>query len=434
MTVAFWSLAALMAAAALLFILPPLLRGARGSDEATRKLAALVAARDAGVIDAAEYARKRSALAGDAPTTRRPRGLSFALAVLIPLTAFALYRELGEPRALDPALRAPVGGAEARLVRPGSQPAEAAESAQSAQSPAAEGAPPSMEQAVAGLAERMRSTPDDLDGWMLLGRAYKTMENFPAAREALSNAFRLAPEDPDVLVEFAEAQALSSEPRRIGGEPLLLIERALAIQPQHQRGLWLLGISSLQAGVPGEAVTIWENRLLPLVEGDARDSLLEQIASAREAAGLPPRADAPAATASTAAPAMPAAPAPAAPAPAATGDARLTVSVDIAPELKSKVGASDVLFVYARAVEGPRMPLAIQRLPAGSLPVQVVLDDSTSMMPELKLSTMPQVVVGARISKSGLATPQSGDFETVSAPVASRGAAPLTLVIDRVVP
>ncbi len=433
MTAAFWILAALMAAAALLFILPPLLRGARGSDEAARKLAALVAARDAGVIDAAEYARKRAAIAGDSPVTRRPRGLSFALAVLIPLTAFALYRELGEPRALDPALRAPAGGAEARLVRPGTQPAESAESA-TVQAPAAESAPPSMEQAVAGLAERMRSSPDDLDGWMLLGRAYKTMENFPAAREALSNAYRIAPENPDVLVEFAEAQALSSEPRRIGGEPLLLIERALAIQPQHQRGLWLLGISSLQAGVPGEAVTIWENRLLPLVEGAARDSLLEQIASAREAAGLPPRADAPAATASTAAPAAPAAPAPAAPAAAATGDARLTVSVDIAPELKSKVGASDVLFVYARAVDGPRMPLAIQRLPAGSLPVQVVLDDSTSMMPELKLSTMPQVVVGARISKSGLATPQSGDLETVSAPVASRGAAPLTLLIDRVVP
>jgi len=98
------------------------------------------------------------------------------------------------------------------------------------------------------------------------------------------------------------------------------------------------------------------------------------------------------------------------------------------------MGVSDVLFVYARTAEGPRMPLAIQRLPAGSLPVRVVLDDSTSMMPTLKLSLIPQVVVGARISKSGQATPQSGDFEAVSEPVSNRSTAPLSLRIDRVVP
>src|SRR5690606_7726593 len=128
----------------------------------------------------------------------------------------------------------------------------------------------------------------------------------------------------------------------------------------------------------------------------------------RQRAGLEPL---PENVASTPAPGASPSPGPTAPASApAAGDApRLTVSVDIAPELKARVAPSDVLFVFARAAEGPRMPLAIQRLPAGSLPVTVTLDDSTSMMPALKLSTMPQVVVGARISKSGQATPQSGD-------------------------
>ena len=104
------------------------------------------------------------------------------------------------------------------------------------------------------------------------------------------------------------------------------------------------------------------------------------------------------------------------------------------PELKARLGASDVLFVFARAAEGPRMPLAIQRLPATSLPVTVTLDDSTSMMPELKLSTVPRVVIGARVSKSGQATPQPGDFEALSDPVPNRHAEPVRLRIEQVLP
>jgi cytochrome c-type biogenesis protein CcmH len=91
------------------------------------------------------------------------------------------------------------------------------------------------------------------------------------------------------------------------------------------------------------------------------------------------------------------------------------------------------LFVYARAPEGSRMPLAIQRLPAAQLPTTVVLDDSTSMMPQLTLSSLPEVVVGARISRSGQAMPQSGDLEAQSPPVASSRREPLSLTIDRVI-
>jgi cytochrome c-type biogenesis protein CcmH len=433
-TLIFWSLCAGMAVLALAFVLPPLLRGERATaSEAAaptanaQKRKALEQAREAGVLDAAEYRRKLAALGAQPRATQASLAPVLSLAVLLPLAAFALYDHLGEPRALDPALRAPSNVAGARLARPGG-PAPAAAAASAEDSAAA----PSMDQAVAGLAERMRQSPDDLEGWLLLGRAYKTMERFEPAREALSNAFRLAPDDPEVLVEYAEAMALASSTRRIGGESLMLIQRALGIDPQNQRGLWLLGVSSMQAGVPADAVTVWE-RLLPLLEGDARASLLSQLDSARASAGMAPREGA-----ETVAESAPLATAPAAVAAAdeaeAADGARLVVDVDIDPTLKAQIGASDVLFVYARAAEGPRMPLAIQRLSASSLPVRVVLDDSTSMMPSLKLSTMPQVVIGARISKSGQATPQSGDFETVSAPMSNRSSAPLSLRIDRVVP
>ena len=97
------------------------------------------------------------------------------------------------------------------------------------------------------------------------------------------------------------------------------------------------------------------------------------------------------------------------------------VRVDVAPELKGRIQPGDTLFVFARMPEGPRMPLAIQRRQADSLPITVTLDDSMGMLPTMKLSSSPQVVVGARISRSGNATPQSGDFQGLSAPLAVAG-------------
>jgi len=436
----FWLLCAAMVALALVLVLPPLLRRppavavtADGPPDA-RKRKALKQALDAGVLDADEYRRKLTALSESAVAAASPRtvGLPLALGVLLTFGAFALYHQLGDPRALDPLQRAPVANASARLSAPGT-PQSAATTTPGGNGAAA----PDMNDAIAGLAERMRTSPDDIDGWMLLGRAYRSTERFALAREAFANARRLAPEDADVMVEYAEASALASESKRLGGEPLLLIERALAIDPNHQRGLWLLGVSHMQAGVPADAVKVWE-RLLPLLEGAARESMATQIATARERAGLAPdpglrtSASAPASNASP--PAAAATPSTPVAADAAGSGARLVVDVDIDPALKAQIRASDVLFVFARAAEGPRMPLAIQRLSAGQLPVRVVLDDSTSMMPELKLSLMPQVVVGARISKSGQATPQTGDFEAVSAPLANSHPTPISLRIDRVLP
>jgi cytochrome c-type biogenesis protein CcmH len=436
----FWMLAGLMSVLALAFVLPPLWRR-RDTDtvsgEDLHRLKALEQAHAAGVLDEAEYQAKRAAYGTVEPARAsgaRPWIAAAVLALTIPLGAWLMYGKLGDPRGLDPAsVTAPAAA----------DPHQAGDTAA-----------PSMDQAVAGLAERMRADPDNLEGWMLLGRAYKTMERFEPAREALANAYRLAPNDSDVMVEYAETLALASPNRLFGAEASALVEQAVAANPEHQRGIWLQGIAAMQSGNAEYAIERWQH-LQSLVADDAEavDSLQTQIDAARGQLGLPPGerpAGAAAPAAQATAPAvdphapiaadphasMAMAPAPAA-APAvngsasADGGAKLTVRVDVAPALKAKVGASDVLLVYARAPEGSRVPFAIQRLPAGSLPTTVVLDDSTAMMPELRLSTQNQVVVGARISRSGQAIPQSGDLETQSAPVAVSRAEPLSLIIDR---
>lgn len=410
---AFWILIAAMTAAALLFVLMPLMRGGAGRQR-RRAEATLRSARDAGLLDEQEFQRKLASLEQrEAPGQPPARAAAAALALLLPFSAAALYFQLGEPRALDPAnLARGAGGA----------PAPAGSDAANA---------PDMEQAVQGLAERLRSEPDNLEGWLLLGRAYKTMERFEPAREALAQAYRLAPEDPDVMIEYGEAQALASARRRIDGEPLALIQKAVELQPDHQRGIWLLGVAAMQGGRPKEAVDRWET-LRQLISSDlsAVQALDEQIEAARQAAGLPPADESTALAESSAAAATASPPAPAAE--DATGP-RLTVQVDIAPALRERLNASDVLFVFARPAEGSRMPLAIQRLPAANLPATIVLDDSHSMMPALKLSTMPQVVVGARISSSGQAIPQPGDLEGLSAPLPNSTRETIRLLIDQVV-
>lgn len=410
----FWILATVMLLIALAFVLLPMLRGPR-RDSARE---ALLQAHRAGVIDADEYRTKRDALPAAPTPVPAPRVAIVLVALLLPLGAVLAYRTIGEPRALDPAA---------------SSRAAAMDAALAANANGDNANPPDMDTAVTGLAERLKQQPDDLEGWMLLGRAYKAMERFEPARDALANAFRLAPDNPDVMIDYAEALVLASSTRRFEGEPLELLQKALVLQPDSQRGLWLLGASAYQREAFGEAAQTWE-RLLTLLPADAspRAALVERIANARERAGLPPATD----NAATPAPAAAstAAATPSTDAPPATGKASLTVTVDITAELRAKVSDGDVLFVFARAAQGPRMPLAIQRLDATTLPVTVTLDDSTSMMPSMTLSSMPQVVVGARISKTGDAIAKPGDLETLSDPIANTHADPLHLTIDRVVP
>jgi cytochrome c-type biogenesis protein CcmH len=240
-----------------------------------------------------------------------------------------------------------------------------------------------------------------------------------------------------VLAEYAEALALANPQHKIAGEPRALLDKALKLDPQNQRGLWLSGIADSQEKNYAGAIATW-NRLLPLLpkDSDVFASVKKQIAQAealRDGRPPPPddevAANEPATATAETTTASPA---------SAAGDAsagpHIAVTVSLDPKLKSKVDPNDVLFVFAKAVNGPPMPLAIARLTAAQLPASITLTDGMGMLPTMKLSQFPQVIVGARISKSGNAIAQSGDLQTLSAPIPNTRAEPLALTIDQVVP
>ena len=410
----FVTLAGLMLAAALAFVLPPLLRGrAAGSNpaaETRRKLRALEQARAEGILSEQEYAVKRTALgeqmltAIDAPPTPSRAGYAAALAValLLPAGAIVLYRIVGAPQAVDVS------------ATPGAQPPADHEQ--------------NMQQAIAGLEAKLKENPNDAEGWTLLGRAYETTEHFPEARDALKHAHDLSPEDPDITVAYAEALALASTTRRLDGEPRKLLEAALKAAPDNQRGLWLLGIGNYQDKQYDAAIAAWKHlqSVLPK-DSSVAQSVQKQIANAEAARDgrAPPEEP----TAEQSAPDE-------SPTPAATDSEgpHLTVKVALDARLKAKLAPDDVLFVFAKAASGPPMPLAIQRMKASQLPATVVLTDGMGMLPTMKLSQFPQVIIGARISKSGNAIAQSGDLQTVSKPLAVTTSTPIDLTIDQVVP
>lgn len=416
MSAAFIALAAAMLVAALWLALRPLL--STPVDPRTAQRRALDQALAAGILDAAEHAAKRAAIddapAAPTPAAARPWLLAGTIGAALAAGTLAVYLTQGTPAALDPAAL--------------TAPAESGD----------------LDTLLEGLRTRLAETPDDPPGWALLARGYRSVGRIADAADAYARAIALAPTDADLMVEGAETLALSRPDRSLAGEPKALLARALGIAPEHQRGLWLLGIAHAQAGEFEPAISTW-TRLSGLLEpgSEVATAVAEQITQARqrlggddaEAGPEPGPAEAPA---SIAAPVteepveVPQAPS----APATAADiGTLTVIVDLDPSLAARVPEGATLFVFARAAEGPRVPLAIARLPATGFPLTVRLDDSNAMVAGMTLSSQPRVVVGARISASGNATPQPGDLEALSDPVehANLGG-PLRLTIARVLP
>jgi cytochrome c-type biogenesis protein CcmH len=222
----------------------------------------------------------------------------------------------------------------------------------------------------------------------------------------LQEADRRRPNEPEVLVEYAEALALERG-RALAGEPMRLLERALKIDPNHPKALTLAGTAAFEAKDYTRAIAYWE-RLQAQVPADSElgRALQAGLAQARERAGAKP---------------VPA------------GAETIRGEVRLAAGLAGRTGPEDTVFVVARAAEGPRMPLAVLRKQVKDLPLAFALDDSLAMAPQMKLSGFPKVIVTARISKSGNAAAQSGDLEGASAPV-QPGASGVVITVDSVVP
>ncbi|HKW82586.1 MAG TPA: tetratricopeptide repeat protein, partial [Burkholderiaceae bacterium] len=276
------------------------------------------------------------------------------------------------------------------------------------------------------LAERLKNRPDDAEGWQMLGRSYATLGRHEHAIAAYETALKLRPDEPTLLAELAFSAAITN--RRVGGaDSTQLLQRALKLDPRNPKALALAGTLSLERKDYRGAVQYWEQ----LARNEPADSPLGKqiqasIAQARQLAGsqsalMPVAADdALASITASATPARAAAP------------GTVSGTVTLAPALAGRVAPDDTVFVFARAIGGSRMPLAVLRKQVKDLPLRFTLDDSLAMSPAAKLSGAANVVVGARVSKSGKAGVQEGDLQG-QLPAVALGTANLKLEIGDVV-
>ncbi|HEU0290138.1 MAG TPA: c-type cytochrome biogenesis protein CcmI [Burkholderiales bacterium] len=398
----FWVIAALLAAGALAFVLPPLL-GRRRAGGATADETNVALYRDqlkeldadlaAGTLNAARHEEARHEIerrliedvraAAVPAASASGRNMAIAVGVAVPLAAILLYLAVGNPQALAP--EAATGDAPT-ITRA------------------------QIEGMVERLAARMKETPDDVKGWVMLGRSYAVLDRYPESVAAYANAVKRSPPDAQLLADYADALAMSRG-RNLQGEPERLIARALKVDPNNVKALMLAGTAALERKNFKGAIAYWE-RILKVVppDSDIADAVRDGIADARALAGAP-KAPPPKTAMKSA--------------PAGVGG-----TVRLAPALASKAAPSDTVFIFARPVDGPRMPLAVQRKQVRDLPAQFALDDSMAMTPAAMLSNHAQVVIGARISKSGNPVAQPGDLEGFSAP-AKVGSTSVAVTIDR---
>ena len=427
----FWLGAAVMLVAGLGWVLPALwTRGATTSltrDEFAvaayeQRAAELKQDFEDGVIDADQLASAEDDLAAEllndykneadsGHSQTRPILTASVLAIATVAFTGAVYFELGAPAAL---------GISGKGV-PRGVPSQAASTGNAA--PQEQGGMPSIEEMVSGLAKRLESNPEDGTGWMMLGRSYTVLGRLEEAESALEKSVQLLPDEPDALAAYAEVLGRRNN-NDLRGKPTELLKTALQKRPNHAKTLWLTGIAAMQRGDSVEAVQYWEQlRSTGALNAEELQSL-DRFISEAQGQSAPAAAAASAQAAPVAAPSAPPADQ------SSVQGVSITVSVTLSESLRSKVGSSDSLFVFARAANGPPMPLAVQRLPAGALPAEVTLDESMAMMPQFNLSTFDPIVIGARISKSGNAQASPGDLQGLSAPVSPSSQKRVEVVIS----
>lgn len=429
----FWIIAAALIAAALLFVLPPLLRRPENAPEPVDRdrltvsiyqdqMAELEADLRADTITQDQYEIGRQELERrlleDVPQAEQQQAQSPAgkaagrwsavmVGIAVPAVVVVLYLVLGNPEALKP---------------PGEQVATASvQGGKHGESRA------QIMALIQQLQERLQQNPDDAQGWAVLGRSYLAMNMFAESRHAFDKAVQLNGNDPQLLVDFADALAMDRKDQSLDGRPMALIDRALKIDPNNQKGLWLAGTAAYERHDYKAALKYWEKLYAMVPPGsDAAKAMESNISEVRRliASVGGSGGDQAAAAPDNTQTAMAGSP----------GDAVITGQVSLAPGLKAKAKPGNVVYIFARAPPGgPPMPLAIIKAQVKDLPMQFTLDDSKSIMPSTKLSGFSHAVVAARVSMSGDASAHSGDLQGMS-PVVSVGATGVDVVIDKVVP
>jgi len=330
-----------------------------------------------------EVERRALELRGEAAQAaangRRQTPLAVALLVGVPVIVGALYWALGVPDAVVPnaQVAAPANGEHAL----------------------------SQEQILAmveRLALRLQENPNDGGGWLMLARSYAVLGRFPESAAAFSRALGMLPPDAQHYADFADIVAMN-QGKRLAGEPEKLVRRALEIDPRNIKALALSGTVAFERQDYPQAISEWRKVLELLPEqSPVANGIQGSIRDAENRMAIAGQQGRPVAGGN---------------ADVASAPAQVEGVVELDPALLASVKPDDSLFVYARAVDGPKMPLAMLRARAGDLPLRFKLDDSMSMAPQFRLSTATQVVIGARVSKSGDALARPGDLQGSSAPV-----------------
>ena len=380
--------AAVLVIATLLVLLRPWRRAATAASaaESTAREANTAVYRDqlaeidrdlaAGTLNPADHDQARSELqkrlladAGAVEAAVAPaasgRGTLVGLSIGVPVLAAAMYAWLGNPAALNPPPPPPQRG---------------------------EVTQQQVEKMVSDLAERMKKNPGDSKGWMVLARSYRAMGRFAESSEAFGHVgSEMLDRDPVLLTEYADVLASTAD-GKLQGKPTQLVQQALALDPNNAMGLSLSATAAFQRKDFKTADAQWTQLLAMLPpESDYAKWIVKTLA---EMKGGPAGAGASVAAAPAASSTAAATQAP----PAAANGSAVSGRVTLAPALASQVQPGDTVFVFARAPQGPRMPLAVKRGRASDLPMDFVLDDSTAMSPDFKISSAPEVRIEVRVS------------------------------------
>ncbi|GAB6389735.1 c-type cytochrome biogenesis protein CcmI [Stutzerimonas marianensis] len=401
----FWIAAGVLLLAALAFLLLPLLRGRKAQAEEDRtalnvalyeeRLAELASQHAAGTLDDDQFAVARDDAAREllddtaAGETRRAgrlgRAIPLAAAILVPLVGYGFYMQWGASDKLQ-------------LAREFSEQ------------------PKTMAEMTARLERAVEAQPDSAEAWYFLARTYMSQERPDDAVPAYARVAELAGRQPDILGQWAQALYFAND-RQWSEQIERLTTEALQADPQEVTSLGLLGIAAFEQERFADAIRYWERLVATLpAEDPSREAIQGGIERARQEMG-----DAGRAGEEQAQPATAEVPA------AGTG---VTVSVRLDDSLSQQVQPGDAVFVFARAVSGPPMPLAVKRLTVADLPATVTLGDADAMTPQLRLSNFDQVRLFARISRDGNAT--RGEWKGDSQPLSpSRQDEAVQLTIDQ---
>jgi cytochrome c-type biogenesis protein CcmH len=307
------------------------------------------------------------------------RWMAIPLLFFVPLLALALYSIIGDTRAFDSNV------AVAEVQNPENTPEKAA----------------AVNAMVEKLAKRLEKEPNDAKGWVMLGHSYKVLQRYQEAVTALRKAYELKGDDADVILQLADGIAMENG-GSLKGEPSILITKAMALTPDSEMGLWLAGMSKAEEGNFNGAIDYWAKLQQHYKPGEQAYQEVQQLLDqANERMGKPPAAskqdDKQAAVSESGQ------------AKDVKASSSISVKVELGEAFKGKVKPDDFVFIYAQALAGPKAPLAVVKHQVKDLPIEVVLDDSMAMIPSMTVSSVENIKVTARISASGMATPQPGE-------------------------